>query len=101
MSRFEAVVVVAVSAGTVIGCAGGAAATSVIGAGNAAFSNSCHNIGGHAGRAVTTAGTGLLTGLVVGLPADSPTNQCGNLGLPDHLFATPNGYIQYSESASL
>ncbi|MER7112521.1 hypothetical protein [Streptomyces sp. NPDC000229] len=59
-----------------------ASATSVIGFGNAAFDNACANIGGPRAGGVTKQHSGIITGLGVALPASSPGNQCGTLGLP-------------------
>lgn len=59
-----------------------AAATPVIGFGNAAFDNACANIGGPRAGGATKQHSGIITGLGVALPAGSPGNQCGTLGLP-------------------
>jgi hypothetical protein len=69
-------------ASSVLGIATPASATSIIGFGNAAFDNVCANIGGPLAGGVTKQHSGIITGLGVALPASSPGNQCGTLGLP-------------------
>ncbi|MEV5341978.1 hypothetical protein AB0K93_26350 [Streptomyces sp. NPDC052676] len=59
-----------------------AAATSIIGFGNSAHDNTCTNHGGAHASGPTTQHSGSATGLGVALPASSPGNQCGTLGLP-------------------
>jgi hypothetical protein len=71
-----------VAAGSVLGIATPASATSVIGFGNAAFDNACVNIGGPRTGGATEQHSGIITGLGVALPASSPGNQCGTLGMP-------------------
>jgi hypothetical protein len=61
------------------------AATSVIGFGNAAYDNACANVGGPRAGGATKQHSGIITGLGVALPASSPGNQCGTLGLPTAL----------------
>ncbi|MEU5373802.1 chaplin family protein [Streptomyces sp. NPDC005951] len=60
----------------------GAHATTIIGAGNSAHDNLCASHSGATASGVTKRSTGILHGLIVGLPGSGPTNQCGNLGLP-------------------
>jgi hypothetical protein len=59
-----------------------ASATSIIGFGNAAYDNACANVGGPRASGATQQHSGIITGLGVALPASSPGNQCGTLGLP-------------------
>jgi hypothetical protein len=59
-----------------------ASATSIIGFGNAAYDNACTNRGNAHAGGPTTQHSGSATGLGVALPANSPGNQCGTLGLP-------------------
>ncbi|MEV7084108.1 hypothetical protein AB0N88_37085 [Streptomyces sp. NPDC093516] len=67
---------------TAVSIATPASATSIIGFGNAAFDNACANIGGPRAGGATKQHSGIITGLGVALPASSPGNQCGTLGLP-------------------
>ncbi|MER7112522.1 hypothetical protein [Streptomyces sp. NPDC000229] len=60
-----------------------ASGTSIIGFGNSAHDNTCVNQASAAGQAATTQGPGATTGLAAALPGSSPTNQCGNLGIPE------------------
>lgn len=85
MKKSSAATATAVSAGIVVGCAGGAATTSVIGVGNAAFSNSCTNTTRLGSQGETTAQAGSLTGLNIAVPLTDPTNQCGTLGVPNRI----------------
>ncbi|KUH39795.1 MULTISPECIES: hypothetical protein [Streptomyces] len=70
------------AASSALGIAAPASATSIIGFGNAAFDNACANIGGPRAGGATKQHGGIITGLGVALPASSPGNQCGALGLP-------------------
>ncbi|MEU7282740.1 hypothetical protein AB0A69_28765 [Streptomyces sp. NPDC045431] len=70
------------AAGSLLGIAAPASATSIIGFGNAAFDNACANIGGPRAGGATQQHSGIITGLGVAVPAGSPGNQCGTLGLP-------------------
>ncbi|WP_165984293.1 hypothetical protein [Streptomyces sp. YIM 98790] len=64
-----------------VSAAGGAQATSIVGAGNGAWDNTCVNRSGTPTAATaTTDGTGLLNSLILTLPGSGPANQCGNLG---------------------
>ncbi|MET9432385.1 hypothetical protein [Streptomyces sp. NPDC003036] len=73
------------TASSALGIATPASATSIIGFGNAAFDNACVNIGGPRAGGATKQHSGIITGLGVALPASSPSNQCGTLGLPTGL----------------
>jgi hypothetical protein len=59
-----------------------ASATSIIGFGNSAHDNACANHGGAHASGPTTQHSGSVGGPAVALPASSPGNQCGTLGLP-------------------
>ncbi|MGW5399198.1 chaplin family protein [Streptomyces sp. NPDC003952] len=52
-----------------------------VGAGNAAFGNTCVNQGGARADGSTVAGSGAASGNVAGLPLSLPRNNCGNSGI--------------------
>ncbi|GGZ42694.1 chaplin family protein [Streptomyces poonensis] len=74
--------------GAVVGAAAGvalvpagAAHANIIGIGNAAFGNSCTNVGAAQSRGATTASAGAASGNVTQLPLNLQRNQCGNSGI--------------------
>ncbi|MFI7317131.1 chaplin family protein [Streptomyces venezuelae] len=57
------------------------ASANVVGAGNAAFGNSCTNTRDAQAAGATVSGSGLLADNLAQLPLDLPRNDCGNSGI--------------------